>query len=150
VEFFHKPTSFPFMATRKVWYALSIIMVIGSIGLYFTRHMNLAIDFTGGVNVSATFPTAANVDAVRTAMAQAGYRDPQVQSFGTAREVSIRLPPLGLKQDATTIRAQITKVLQNVDPGVQVQPPAVAGGDPRRHPRSDPGDRHFRTDADDL
>jgi preprotein translocase subunit SecF len=127
VEFFHKPTNFPFMATRKVWYALSIIMVIGSIGLYFTRHLNLAIDFTGGVNVSATFPTAANVDTVRTAMAQAGYRDPQVQSFGTSREVSIRLPPLSLKQDATTIRAQITKVLQGVDPGVQVQPPDVVG-----------------------
>jgi preprotein translocase subunit SecF len=127
VEFFHKPTNFPFMATRKVWYALSIIMVIGSIGLYFTRHLNLAIDFTGGVNVSATFPTAANVDAVRTAMAKAGYRDPQVQSFGTSREVSIRLPPLGLKQDATSIRAQITQVLQGVDPGVQVQPPDVVG-----------------------
>ncbi len=127
MEFFHKPTNFPFMATRKVWYALSIIMVIGSIGLYFTRHLNLAIDFTGGVNVSATFPTAANVDAVRTAMARAGYPDPQVQSFGTSREVSIRLPPLGLKQDATTIRAQITKVLQGVDPGVQVQPPDVVG-----------------------
>jgi preprotein translocase subunit SecF len=127
VEFFHKPTNFPFMATRKVWYALSIIMVIGSIGLYFTRHLNLAIDFTGGVNVSATFPTAANVDTVRTAMAQAGYRDPQVQSFGTSREVSIRLPPLGLKQDAATIRARITKVLQGVDPGVQVQPPDVVG-----------------------
>ena len=127
MEFFHKPTNFPFMATRKVWYALSIIMVIGSIGLYFTRHLNLAIDFTGGVNVSATFPTAANVDAVRTAMAKAGYRDPQVQSFGTSREVSIRLPPLGLKQDATSIRAQITQVLQGVDPGVQVQPPDVVG-----------------------
>src|SRR5665213_1566519 len=127
VEFFHKPTNFPFMATRKVWYALSIVMVIGSIALYFTRHLNLAIDFTGGVNVSATFPTAANVEAVRTTMARAGYRDPQVQSFGTSREVSIRLPPLGLKQDATTIRAQITKVLQGVDPGVQVQPPDVVG-----------------------
>ena len=127
MEFFHKPTNFPFMATRKVWYALSIVMVIGSIALYFTRHLNLAIDFTGGVNVSATFPTAANVEAVRTTMARAGYRDPQVQSFGTSREVSIRLPPLGLKQDATTIRAQITKVLQGVDPGVQVQPPDVVG-----------------------
>ena len=127
MEFFHKPTNFPFMATRKVWYALSVIVVIGSIGLYFTRHLNLAIDFTGGVNVSANFPAAANVDAVRSAMTQAGYRDPQVQSFGTSREVSIRLPPLELKQDAATIRAQITKVLQGVDPGVQVEPPDVVG-----------------------
>ena len=127
MEFFHKPTNFPFMATRKVWYALSIAMVIASIALFMTRGLNLAIDFTGGVNIPVTFPTAANVDAVRAAMAKAGYPDPQVQSFGTSRDVSIRLPPLGVKQDAQTIRTQVTKVLQGVDPGVQVQAPDVVG-----------------------
>jgi preprotein translocase subunit SecF len=127
VEFFHKPTNFPFMATRKVWYALSVLMVIISIGSFFYRGLNLAIDFTGGVVIPATFPGAANVDAVRTAMTKAGYPDPQVQSFGSSREVSIRLPPLGLKQDAQAIRTQVTKVLQGVDPGVQVDAPDVVG-----------------------
>jgi len=127
VEFFHKPTSFPFMATRKVWYGLSIVMLIISFGSFATRGLNLAIDFTGGVNVSATFPTAANVEAVRAAMSRAGYPNPLVQSFGSSREISIRLPPLGVKQDGPTIRAQVTKVLQGVDPGVQVQPPDVVG-----------------------
>ena len=127
MEFFHKPTSFPFMATRKVWYGLSILMVIGSIALFFTRHLNLDIDFTGGVTIPATFPSAANVDTVRAAMVRAGFHDPQVQSFGSSREVSIRLPPLGLKQDATGIRAQVTKVLQGVDPAVDVQAPSVVG-----------------------
>jgi preprotein translocase subunit SecF len=127
VEFFHKPTSFPFMATRKVWYGLSILMIAISFGSFATRGLNLAIDFTGGVSIPATFPTAANVDAVRAAMSRAGYPNPQVQSFGSSREISIRLPPLGVKQDAPTIRAQVTKVLQGVDPGVQVDPPDVVG-----------------------
>jgi preprotein translocase subunit SecF len=127
VEFFHKPTNFPFMATRKVYYGLSIFMVIASIALFATRGLNLAIDFTGGVNVAATFPRAANVDAVRAAMMRAGYVDPQVETFGTARDVSIRLPPLGVKQDAQVIRTQVTKVLQGVDPGVQVGAPDVVG-----------------------
>jgi preprotein translocase subunit SecF len=127
VEFFHKPTSFRFMGTRKAWYGLSILMVVISIASFATRGLNLAIDFTGGVNVPATFPTAANVDAVRAAMARAGYPDPQVQSFGSSRDVAIRLPPLGLKQDAQAIRAQVTKVLQGVDPRVVVQAPDVVG-----------------------
>src|SRR6202000_1528209 len=84
VEFFHKPTNFPFMATRKVWYGLSILMVIISIGSFATRGLNLAIDFTGGVNIPATFPSAANVDTVRAAMTKAGYPDPQVQSYGSS------------------------------------------------------------------
>ena len=127
MEFFHKPTNFPFMATRKVWYTLSVLMVIASIGLFATRGLNLAIDFTGGVNIPANFPTATNVDAVRAAMTKAGYVDPQVETFGTSRDVSIRLPPLGVKQDAQTIRTQVTKVLQGVDPGVQVGAPDVVG-----------------------
>ncbi len=127
MEFFHKPTNFPFMATRKVWYGLSIIMVVASITLLFTRQLNLAIDFTGGVNVPATFSSAANVDAVRAVMSKAGYPDPQVQISGSSRDVRIRLPPLGDKQDAQSIRAQVTKVLQGVDPQVQVQVPDVVG-----------------------
>jgi preprotein translocase subunit SecF len=127
VEFFHKPTSFPFMATRKVWYGLSIVFMVGSIALFFTRGLNLDIDFTGGVTIPVTFPTAANNDAVRAALVRAGYHDPQVQSFGSSREVSIRLPPLGLKQDADSIRAQVTKMLQGVDPAVDVQAPSVVG-----------------------
>jgi len=127
VEFFHKPTNFPFMATRKVWYGLSIIMIIVAVASLATRHLNLAIDFTGGVNIPATFPSAANVEVVRAALSKAGYPDPQVQSFGSSRDVAIRLPPLGDKQDAQSIRAQVTKVLQGVDPQVQVQAPDVVG-----------------------
>jgi preprotein translocase subunit SecF len=111
VEFFHKPTNFPFMATRKVWYGLSILIIIISVASLATRHLNLAIDFTGGVNIPATFSSAANVEAVRAAMSKAGYPDPQVQSFGSSRDVAIRLPPLGVKQDAQ----------------VQVQAPDVVG-----------------------
>ncbi|HTC43822.1 MAG TPA: protein translocase subunit SecF [Steroidobacteraceae bacterium] len=127
MEFFHKPTNFPFMATRKVWYGLSVVFMIISFATLATRHLNLDLDFTGGVNISATFPGAANVEAVRTAMSKAGYPDPQVESFGTSRDVSIRLPPLGVKQDAQVIRTQVTKVLQGVDPAVTVQPPDVVG-----------------------
>ena len=127
MEFFHKPTNFPFMATRKVWYGLSIIMIIVAVASLATRHLNLAIDFTGGVNIPATFPSAANVEVVRAALSKAGYPDPQVQSFGSSRDVAIRLPPLGDKQDAQSIRAQVTKVLQGVDPQVQVQAPDVVG-----------------------
>ena len=29
MEFFHKATNFPFMGTRKIWYTLSAVLVIG-------------------------------------------------------------------------------------------------------------------------
>ena len=37
MEFFHKVTRFPFMHTRKVWYALSTLLIIASVSLVVLR-----------------------------------------------------------------------------------------------------------------
>jgi preprotein translocase subunit SecF len=126
VEFFHKATNFPFMATRKVWYGLSIVLMIGSIALFITRGLNLAIDFTGGVTVEATFPQTANVESVRTAVTAAGFREPQVQNFGSSRDIAIRLPPAA-GQNGAVIRAKLEAALKSVDPGAQILSLEVVG-----------------------
>jgi preprotein translocase subunit SecF len=126
VEFFKKQTNFPFMATRKVWYTLSAVLMIGSVVSFATRGLNLGIDFTGGVSAEATFAQTANVDAVRTKLAESGFKDPQVQSFGSSRDVAIRLPP-NPGVNATEIRARIETVVKSVDPSAQVQQLEVVG-----------------------
>ena len=126
MEFFKKQTNFPFMATRKVWYTLSAILMIGSVVSFATRGLNFGIDFTGGVSAHATFSQSANVDAVRAKLAQAAFKDPQVQNFGSSRDVSIRLPP-DPTQNATAIRAKLEAVLQSVDQSAQVQQLDVVG-----------------------
>ncbi|HEY3786238.1 MAG TPA: protein translocase subunit SecF [Steroidobacteraceae bacterium] len=126
MEFFKTQTSFPFMATRKVWYGLSAVLMIASIVSFATRGLNLAIDFTGGVNASATFTQAANVDKVRSGLGAAGFRDPQVQNFGSSRDIVIRLPP-DPRQNATAIRTKLEGVLRSVDSSAQVQQLDVVG-----------------------
>ena len=93
VEFFHKATNFPFMATRRIWYTLSVVLMIASIALFFTRGLNLTVDFTGGTTVEATFPGTADVERVRTALEEQGFKEPTVQAFGTSRDISARLAP---------------------------------------------------------
>ena len=126
MEFFHKPTSFPFMATRKVWYGLSIVLMVVSIASLATRGLNLAIDFTGGVTVEAAFPQTANTDAVRARLAAAGFRDPQVQNFGSSRDIMIRLPPQGGETSAE-ISAKVEPALKAVDPGAEIRSLDVVG-----------------------
>jgi len=124
VEFFHKQTSFPFMATRKVWYTLSALLMIGCFVSFATLGLNYAIDFTGGVSVDAKFPAPVDVDKVRASLTAAGFHEPQVQTFG-AREVNIRLPPV--TETGDVIRARIEKALSGVAAGAEIGQLEVVG-----------------------
>jgi preprotein translocase subunit SecF len=126
VEFFSHQTSYPFMATRKVWYTLSALLIIVSLASFFTRGLNLAIDFTGGVNAEVSFPNAANVETVRSQLAASGFHDAQVQIFGSSRDIGIRMPP-DPKQTATEIRTRLEGALHNIDARAQVVQLEVVG-----------------------
>jgi preprotein translocase subunit SecF len=126
VEFFRKATNFPFMSTRKLWYGLSLVLMAISIGSFFVRGLNLAVDFTGGVQVQAGFTNAVNVDALRTGLEGAGFREPQVQILGTSREAAIRLPPQ-TGQTGDVIRARVDSVLHSIDAKAEVTSLDVVG-----------------------
>jgi preprotein translocase subunit SecF len=126
VEFFSHQTNFKFMATRHVWYGLSAILMIASIVMIFTRGLNLAIDFTGGVSAQATFPVTADLGAVRSQLVTAGFRDPQVQSFGSSRNIAIRLPP-DPKMNQEVMREHLEAALKVVNPGATLQQLSVVG-----------------------
>lgn len=126
MEFFHKPTNFPFMATRKVWYGLSIVLMVISFASFATRGLNQAIDFTGGVSVEAGFPGTAPLDEIRERMEEAGFVEPQVQNFGSSRDIAIRLPPDD-RQTGAEIRARIEAILKSIDPEAQILQLDVVG-----------------------
>ena len=127
MEFFSHQTDFKFMATRHVWYGLSAILMIASIVMLFTRGLNLAIDFTGGVSAQATFPVTADLGAVRSQLASAGFRDAQVQNFGSSRNIAIRLPPQPPKTSQEQTREHLEAALKAVNPGATLQQLTVVG-----------------------
>lgn len=126
MEFFRKQTSFPFMATRRIWYTLSIVLMIASITMFFVRGLNLTVDFTGGTTVEATFTGAADVERVRHALEEAGFREPTVQAFGTSRDISARLAPEE-GQSVDAVRTRVETALRGIDPGVDIKPLEFVG-----------------------
>ena len=126
MEFFSHQTSYPFMATRKVWYTLSAVLMIASVVSFFTRGLNLGIDFTGGVSAQVSFTQAANVDDIRSKLTAAGFHEPQVQNFGSSREVVIRLPP-DPSQTEASIRAKLESAVKSIDASAQVPQLDVVG-----------------------
>ena len=114
------------MATRKVWYTLSAVLMIASVVSFFTRGLNLGIDFTGGVSAQVSFTQAANVDEVRSKLTAAGFHEPQVQNFGSSRDVVIRLPP-DPSQTEASIRAKLETAVKSIDATAKVPQLDVVG-----------------------
>lgn len=126
MEFFRRTPNLDFMGKRKITYVISAILMIASFALLATRGLNLGIDFTGGVVIEVNYPTAANVDRARAALAQAGFDDAQVQAFGSSRDLAVRVPP-AQNGDVNQISQRVAEALRQVDPGVQIRRTEVVG-----------------------
>ncbi|MEO8316229.1 MAG: protein translocase subunit SecF [Pseudomonadota bacterium] len=126
MEFFHKATNFPFMATRRVWYTLSALLMIASVVLFFVRPLNLTVDFTGGTNVEAAFSGAADTEVIRKALEGQGFKEPTVQNLGSSKDITVRLAPEP-KQTPEQVRTRVATALRSVDANVKIEAPDTVG-----------------------
>jgi len=127
MEFFRKKTSFPFMSTRRRWYMVSAALILGSLLALGIRGINFGIDFTGGVVLEMGFPQAADLEKVRVSLDKAGYGEAVVQSFGTPRDVLVRLlPEAGI--DNNVLGQKVLAAIQSDNPGVELRRTEVVGG----------------------
>ena len=119
MEFLKEVPSIRFMALRRYWYVISALVVIGSIVLVFVRGLNLTVDFTGGLVLEMGFSRPVDLEEVRSALATGGLEDFQVRTYGTAREIEVRLPPAqsgAAVEEANRVKA----ALGSIDPAVKV------------------------------
>ena len=126
MEFFKKRTSFRFMPLRSRWYAISAALIIASLLMIGIRGLNFGIDFTGGVVMELGFPKPADLEQVRGVLAKQGYGDATVQSFGTSRDVLVRLLP-GKGKDVNAVGQDVLAALQTYEPAAQLRRTEVVG-----------------------
>jgi preprotein translocase subunit SecF len=81
------------MGKRKLALAFSTALVVMTVVALLVRGLNFGLDFTGGVLIEVDYGRAVKLEDVRQVLTEAGYGDAVVQSFGTASDVLIRLPP---------------------------------------------------------
>ena len=102
---------------RRVALLLSAIMISVSLGSIITRSLDFGIDFTGGVLLEIGYPSPADLSKIRLLLADDGFDDVQVQSFGSEEEVLLRLPPQS-DQDPNYIRDRLRELLAADEPEV--------------------------------
>ncbi|QJD59176.1 protein translocase subunit SecF [Pseudomonas sp. gcc21] len=101
-----------FMGLRKFFFAVAVILMIGSIASLAVKQLNLGLDFTGGALIELNYAEPADLEAVRGMLGEAGWDDAVVQNFGSSSDVLIRLasenPDLG---------AEIARLIQAEEGG---------------------------------
>jgi len=92
MEFFRIKRDIPFMRHALVFNLVSLITFLAAVFFLFSRGLHLSVEFTGGTLMEVTYTHPADLNGVRAAVEALGLKDVQVQNFGTARDVLIRLP----------------------------------------------------------
>ena len=92
MEFFKIRRDIPFMRHALVFNLVSLATFLAAVFFLFSRGLHLSVEFTGGTLMEVNYSQPADLNRVREAVGKLGFTDVQVQSFGTARDVLIRMP----------------------------------------------------------
>ncbi len=101
-----------FLGKRRITITLSVVLILISVVLLATRGLNFGIDFTGGTLVEVGYPEAVELDPIRDQLEEAGFAGAQVVTFGTSRDVLIRLAPREDDPDQATLSNQVLNALE--------------------------------------
>ncbi len=106
-----------FMDGRRLAVMISAALILISLLSLAVRGLELGVDFTGGSVIEVGYSSTADVDGIRASLEKAGY-DASVQSFGSDKDILIRLAPdeKGGKKD--NISQKVLEVLQQDTPDV--------------------------------
>jgi preprotein translocase subunit SecF len=92
MEFFKIRRDIPFMRHAMVFNLISLVTFLAAVFFLFSRGLHLSVEFTGGTLMEVSYSQAADLEQVRKTIGELDYQDVQVQNFGNARDVLIRMP----------------------------------------------------------
>tara|TARA_B100000686_G_C16763084_1_gene960027 strand:- start:1395 stop:2339 length:945 start_codon:yes stop_codon:yes gene_type:complete len=91
IKFIPTNTKIDFLRFRKLAGILSIAVCISAALLFFTKGLNYGIDFRGGILIEIRTPGPANLSELRAKLGSLGLGEIQLQEFGKATDVLIRI-----------------------------------------------------------
>lgn len=105
---------------RRIALSISVVAIVTSLVSLGTRGLEFGIDFTGGVLLEIGYPQDADLNRIRELLAEADFDDVQVQEFGVATDVLLRLPPQP-DSNPNEIRDRLRNTLAADEPNVELR-----------------------------
>ena len=107
-------TSIDFIRWRWIAFTLSILLMVVTAALLFSRGLNLGIDFAGGILLEIRTEQPADMAALRQLLDSPEWGEVSLQSFGDARDVLIRVETSPEVEQAELV-AQLKTILTEFD-----------------------------------
>ena len=126
MEFFKIRRDIPFMRNALAFNVISFLTFAAAVFFLVTKGLHLSVEFTGGTVMEVAYSQPADVEKVRQNVAGLGFTDVQVQNFGTARDVMIRLPAQKGVSSAQQSERVMT-ALKSADPAVSLRRTEIVG-----------------------
>ena len=89
----HGRKVYDFMRWDALTFAISVLLLIASVAIMGVRGFNWGLDFTGGTVIEINLEQPVELDMLRVSLEKSGFDEPQVQNFGSSRDVIVRMSP---------------------------------------------------------
>ena len=111
LRIFHN-THYDFIRWWRLAVGLTVAFIAIGIGSLAIKGVNYSIEFTGGTLKQLRFTTPVDAGRIRTAMDQSGFKDAEIQEFGSPRDFTLRVAGA---QDVAKQAAGAERISQRVD-----------------------------------
>lgn len=98
------------MGARKWAALLSILIFVLSISALCVNGLKWGLDFTGGTQIEISYSQAADLNSIREKLYSIGFKEAQVVSYGTSKDVLISIAPRADLEQSSLVD-QVMKVL---------------------------------------
>ncbi len=90
IEFLPQKININFVGHRKKWIGISIVAMLVTIAMFFTKGLNYGIDFTGGAEVQIKFSKMTTIGEIRSLLESAGFQNLSIQELGITDHAETR------------------------------------------------------------
>lgn len=108
-----------FLGRRKLFLALSALLMVASVALALVQGLNLGVDFRGGLLIEVRTAEAADLGQLRDRLGGLGIGEVTLQEFGETNDVLINV---AIPQESETAQAEvIQKVMGALGAGTELR-----------------------------
>ena len=103
--------NFNFVSKFPIVVGFSLILVLGSITLFFSKGLNYGVDFRGGAEIQIKFGQTINLSELRTSIDGHGFKSSLVQSIGEEGSNEFLVKVSAQEADLNAVTDKMTTML---------------------------------------